>query len=192
MSRDADRPAGSDGDDVQLVARMATGDRSAFAEIYDRHAPLLMSFAKKILGSTDEAADLLHDVFLEAWEQASSYDAARATVRAWLIVRLRSRAIDRLTSARARRTVRLESPDARTKQSTDAMGTVELLGVRHALGRVAPDVREVLELTYFFGLTAAEIAARLDLPIGTVKSRRARGLQLLEQTLADGVIDGDG
>jgi RNA polymerase sigma-70 factor (ECF subfamily) len=192
MSRDADRPAGSGGDDVQLVARMATGDRAAFAEIYDRHAPMLMSFAKKMLGSTDEAADLLHDVFLEAWEQASSYDAARATVRAWLIVRLRSRAIDRLTSARARRTVRLESPDARTKASTDAMGTPELLGVRHALGRVAPDVREVLELTYFFGLTASEIAARLDVPIGTVKSRRARGLQLLEQTLADGVIDGGG
>jgi RNA polymerase sigma-70 factor (ECF subfamily) len=192
MSRDADRPAGSDGDDVQLVARMATGDRSAFAEIYDRHAPMLMSFAKKILGSTDEAADLLHDVFLEAWEQASSYDAARATVRAWLIVRLRSRAIDRLTSARARHTVQLESSDARATESAGAMGAPELLGVRHALGRVAPDVREVLELTYFFGLTAAEIAARLDLPIGTVKSRRARGLQLLEQTLTDGVIDGDG
>jgi RNA polymerase sigma-70 factor (ECF subfamily) len=191
MSGDADRRADSD-DDAELVARMATGDRAAFAEIYDRHAPMLMSFAKRVLGTTDDAADLLHDVFLEAWEQATSYDPARATVRTWFVVRLRSRAIDRLTSARARRTVRLDSPDARATQTADGLGAPELLGVRHALDRVASDVREVLELTYFFGLTAAEIAARLDVPIGTVKSRRARGLQLLEQTLADGVIDGDG
>ena len=129
MSGDADRSVGSD-DDARLVARMATGDRAAFAEIYDRHGPMLMSFARRVLGTTDDAADLLHDVFLEAWEQASSYDPARATVRAWLIIRLRSRAIDRLTSARARRTVRLDSPDARATETADALGAAESLGGR--------------------------------------------------------------
>jgi RNA polymerase sigma-70 factor, ECF subfamily len=190
MSGNTERPGVSD-DDVRLVARMAAGDRTALAELYDRHSPMLTSFAKRILGAPHEAADVLHDVFLEAWEQASAYDPERAPVRTWLAVRLRSRALDRLSSARARRTVQLDDAEGGRLDSLATTPAPESLGVRHALDRIPHDTREVLELTYFLGLTATEIAARLDVPIGTVKSRRARGLQLLEEVLTDGAINGD-
>ena len=75
--------------DVELMQRAQSGDTEAFAAIYDRHAGALLALAQRMLGG--EALDLLHDVFLEAWQEVRSYDPSRATPRTWLLVRLRSR-----------------------------------------------------------------------------------------------------
>src|SRR5262245_50133881 len=85
--------------DTVLVAAVAAGDRGALARLYDRYAVTLLAVGQRILGGRREAEDLVHDVFLEAWRQASGYDPARGTVRAWLLVRLRSRALDRHRAA---------------------------------------------------------------------------------------------
>ncbi|HEX6766586.1 MAG TPA: sigma factor, partial [Polyangiaceae bacterium] len=85
--------------DADIVARMARGDRAALGELYGRHAGRVLALLLKILGDRAEAEDLLHDVFLETWRHAAAYSPERGTVAAWLVLRARSRAIDRRRSA---------------------------------------------------------------------------------------------
>src|SRR5262245_49240698 len=100
------------GEDGEIVAAIVGGDRPALARLYARYASSLMAIGVRILGDRREAEDLLHDVFLEVWRHAAHYDAARGTVRAWLLMRMRSRALDRKKSAGFSRVVPLEERPA--------------------------------------------------------------------------------
>ena len=81
--------------DAARVAQMATGSTEALAALYDSHAAPMFALAQRMLGDRRDAEDLVHDVFLEAWRRSSAYDPARGSVRSWLLVRVRSRALDR-------------------------------------------------------------------------------------------------
>src|SRR6476620_1576645 len=94
---------GDDADDVRLVAAMANGDRGALAELYERHAGVLLAVGLRIVRERREAEDLLHDVLLEAWRHAKDFDPKRGRVRTWLAIRMRSRALDLQKSARVSR-----------------------------------------------------------------------------------------
>jgi RNA polymerase sigma-70 factor, ECF subfamily len=173
--------------DLELMQRAGAGEVEAFAAIYDRHAPALLALAQRMLTGASEAQDLLHDVFLEAWQGAREYDPDRASVRTWLLVRARSRALDRI-GRRAREhtaqsSLRAEPAAARAHASTAE--TERRVAVRQALDELDEAVRETLELSYFAGLTADEIAEHMAVPVGTVRSRLARGLQRLAQVLSD-------
>src|SRR5947207_11535376 len=85
-----------------LIRVMAAGDREAFARFYDRYAPLVFPFVLRIVRDRTDAADVLQDVFWEAWRRAASYDVARGTPAAWIVMRARTRAIDRVRGARRR------------------------------------------------------------------------------------------
>jgi RNA polymerase sigma-70 factor (ECF subfamily) len=124
----------------------------------------------------------LQDVFLEAWQHAGDYDRTKASVQTWLAVRLRSRALDRLGRAEARRTRPLDESAELVRALPDgaAASAVDGLAVRRALERLEANVRSVLERSYYDGLTAREIAEQDGVPLGTVKSRLARGLDALE------------
>lgn len=172
------------------------GDPAALGRLYDRHAPLLLALGLRILGDRGRAEDVLHDVFLEAWHHAGDFNPARGTVRAWLATRMRSRALDRRTSVQRQ----LRLAEQATQQAAEAHGTglagsgAELgTDVAAALdsGRVQaqvsgmpPELAVVIELAYFEGLSSSEIAEHLKIPIGTVKSRTARALTMLRQTLS--------
>ena len=96
------RTPARDGDpatDVRLMAALAAGDRQALGQLYDRQGPLLLALGLRMLGDRAVAEDVLHDVFLEAWHHAREFDPARGTVRAWLVTRMRSRCLDRRTTA---------------------------------------------------------------------------------------------
>jgi RNA polymerase sigma-70 factor (ECF subfamily) len=166
--------------DEELVRRICHGDSSALGALYDRYAPLLFTTSLRILGSRSEAEDLLHDVLLEAWQSAKKYDPARGSVRTWLLVRLRSRALDRLSRA-APAALGANEPAV---NGLGAQQTGDRLAIVQALERLDADVRTVLELVYFRGLTGREISERVGVPLGTVKSRLARGLEALEALLA--------
>lgn len=173
--------------DADLVQSIANGDRAALGQLYDRHAPLLLGVARRVLRSGSEAEDLVHDVFLEAWRHAKHFDGARGTVRAWLVVRVRSRALDRLKSGAATRVVSLETTTIAVEPSVepvDVTGRTEAAVVQRALDRLAPAQREVVELGYFEGLSLSDIAERLATPVGTIKSRLARALTKLREDLA--------
>jgi len=168
--------------DIELMQRAAAGDPEAFAAIYDRHAGALLALARRMLPRSDDALDLLHDVFLEAWQHVREYDGSRASPRTWLIVRLRSRAFDRRARA-----ARGEGAVRELEISPALQGLHGNIDRQHdiaqALLELDGDVRRVLELTYFDGLTAVEISDRNGIPIGTVRSRLSRGVDQLRRLL---------
>lgn len=170
----------SNAGDAALVLAIARGDRESLAKLYDRYAGILMAVGQRILHERREAEDLLHDVFLEVWRQAADYDAERGSVRAWLLLRMRSRALDRRKSAGYARVVSLEERREDPRGGgEDPLLSPDREAVRRALADLPSDQRQVLELGYFEGLSSSEIAERIDTPVGTVKSRVAAALAKL-------------
>lgn len=172
--------------DHQLIIAVAGGDRQALGRLYDRYAPVLRAVGVRVMGNPRDAEDLVHDVFLETWRHAHDYDPARGSLRAWLILRMRSRAIDRCRSPAHSRTVPMDNPLAHEVAAPEVEpgGGDDHRRVRRAVERLAPELREVLGLSYFHGLSGSEIAARTGWPLGTVKSRMAKALSLLRTELA--------
>jgi len=168
----------ADAADAALVARMASGDRQAMADLYQRHAGLLLGLALRIVRERREAEDLLHDVFLEAWRAAKDFDPKRGRVRTWLTIRMRSRSLDHQKSARVARNAGDAALDAVVDPGRDEGPGAgrDHARVREAVAALGTEQRQVLELAYFEGLSCSEIAARVAIPIGTVKSRLSAGL----------------
>ena len=166
---------------TDLIRRMADGDRDAFARFYDLHAPLAYGVLRRML-PPEEAAEVLQDVFWELWRAADEFDADRGTPAAWVLVRARSRGIDRLRTAR-RREEMTATPlaDALADETAPNPGVLveERDAVRGALAALPENQRDVIELAFFGGLTQTEIAARLGQPLGTVKTRMRLGMDRL-------------
>src|ERR1044072_2268160 len=139
----AGAPPSDDADDEVLVAAMAAGDRAALATLYERHSPLLLGLALRIVRERREAEDLLHDVFLEAWRTAKDFDPKRGRVRTWLAIRMRSRALDLQKSARVSR----NAGDAGLELLVDERegASPDHARVRAVLADLSVDQRKVLE-----------------------------------------------
>jgi len=179
-------PLMNDATDKQLVEDMARGDQAAVAELYDRYSGLLLGVARKLQPGRTDLEDLVHDVFLEAWRNAAKYDGDRASVRTWLLVRLRSRSLDRLRSAaEARRVDAPDGPPEPPPESPRMTAKLDAARVDAALQDLPEAHRAVLELAYRRGLSSSEIAEKLGVPIGTVKSRTKVALDRLRTRFAD-------
>jgi RNA polymerase sigma-70 factor, ECF subfamily len=155
--------------------RVARGDRAALSQLYTTFAPMMMGLAERIMRDPKEAEDLIHDVFVEAWRRAGDYDPTRSSVKAWLLMMVRSRALDRLRSARAKQ-ITLVAVVPEVEAVTNDSELCERGQLHVALSRLTPEQRSVLELGYFQGLSSQEIASALGVPLGTVKSRVAAAL----------------
>jgi len=175
-----------DADDATLVAAIARGDRAAMAQLYDRYASLLLGLASRVVGDRVHAEDVLHDALLEAWHRAGEYDPARGSVRAWLVTRVRSRALDEQQGKARRRRLLRNNPDSLTMARFQAPdfrdGDNER--VRRTLADLPVELGVVVNLVYYEGLTSTVAGSRLGIPNGTVKSRLARAMTLLRQQLA--------
>ncbi|HEX2735939.1 MAG TPA: sigma-70 family RNA polymerase sigma factor [Polyangiaceae bacterium] len=171
--------------DLALVERMAKGDRTALAELYNRHAPRLMSLLLRMLGNRQDAQDLLHDVFLEAWAKADDYSELRGSVSVWLGLRARSRALDRLRSSPRTRTASLgeELLASLRDPAADPERTSEHARLLQSLQQLTLEEQEVIIWGYFEGLSSSEIAEQLQIPVGTVKSRTRAALSKLRSGL---------
>jgi len=179
-------------DDAAWLARAASGDGAALGALYDRHARGVYSLALRVLGVEADAEDVVQEVFAQAWRQASRYDEARGTVAAWLLIMTRTRAIDRLRARQARPDTANATPDevwdlraAPTVDPAEAIAAEQdAARVREALAELPLMQRLALELAYFEGLTQSQIAARLEEPLGTVKTRIRVGLLKLRDALS--------
>jgi RNA polymerase sigma-70 factor (ECF subfamily) len=176
--------------DQAALARMARGEGEAVAELYDRHARPIYSLALRILGDVADAEDVVQEVFAQAWRQASRYSASRGAVAAWLLTLARSRAIDRLRARRARpggssdALAANQVIDAGPPVDSQVLSSEQVARVRAALDELPLLQRVAIELAYFEGLTHAEIAARLEQPLGTVKTRIRLAMLKLRDALA--------
>jgi RNA polymerase sigma-70 factor (ECF subfamily) len=176
-------------DDRATVSRMAGGDSSALADLYDRHARAIYSLALRILADAAEAEDVVQDVFTQAWRQATRYDADRAPVAGWLMIMTRARSLDRLRRRRARiATTELDPATAHPRdpeldQESQAITAEQAETLRGALGVLPDSQRTAIELAYYEGLSQSDIAARLQQPLGTVKTRIRTGLLRLRDAL---------
>jgi RNA polymerase sigma-70 factor (ECF subfamily) len=183
-----------------LASRIAAGDEAAFMEAYDRHADALFGVVTRLLGDRDTASEIVQETYLALWQRAALFDPGAGTMRGWLMRIARNRTIDRLRadarrprlarsivgvgeeSERLERTPTAGGPADDPEASFEARWTRAV--VRTALTIVPPDERQVLVLAYDDGLSQSEIAERLAIPIGTVKSRTRRALARLREMLA--------
>ena len=177
--------------DQSAVVRMAAGDQAALAEFYDRHGRAVYSLAFRILRDQRDAEEVVQDVFAQAWRESARYNTRRGSVMAWLMTLTRSRAVDRLRGRRSRpenalaADPRAEITDAAALADEQLAWSVRADLVRAALDALPVLQRVAIELAFYEGLTHAEIAARLEEPLGTVKTRIRQGLLKLRERLAD-------
>jgi RNA polymerase sigma-70 factor (ECF subfamily) len=177
--------------DEELMSRVHAGDARAFEVVFDRHADAAFSLAYRMCGRRSTAEDVVQEAFLSLWRSGARYDAARGSVRAWVLGVVRNRAIDlfRRESGRTRRDVSAEGVLERMPAPEDTAGEVQrqqdASDVRHALEDLPADQRQVIELAYFGGFTHSQIAEMLQLPAGTVKGRMRLGLTKLRMALGD-------
>lgn len=173
----------TDHEDIELMSALAGGNPAALARLYDRHADSLFALALHILRDRTEAEDLLHDVFLEVWHSAASFDPNRGRVFIWLAVRMRSRSLDVAKSARRVRRVDAPQIFGQLVDESSAEPGLDDDRVHDALASLPPTQRSVVELAYFAGLSFREVSMCEALPLGTVKSRMATALAHLRRTL---------
>jgi RNA polymerase sigma-70 factor, ECF subfamily len=169
-------------DERALVTRFATGDRDAVTELYERYSRPLYTVAMSVLRDSERACDCVQESFIKAWQAAASIDPARP-ISPWLYAIARRTAIDILRrESRVRPTGEQDDVDAAVLP-VSFESTWEAWEVRRALDELSPDEQKVLRLAYFEGRTQSDIAERLGVPLGTVKSRSHRAHHHLAERL---------
>ena len=175
---------------ISYVQGIAKGDQAALAALYDSTNRLIYGLILRVLGDAGTAEEVLLDVYTQVWRQATSYDTSRGMPLAWLTTIARSRAIDRLRSGWQDQR-RKEPMDLLKDRETAAASPEDMTViserqrfVRSALALLSPEQREVIELAYYGGLSHSEIAAKLNQPLGTVKTRTRLGMIKLREALA--------
>ena len=174
--------------DRRLLALVAAGEPAALAGLFDRHAAAVLGLLTRMLGRQGEAEEVLQEVFLWVWQHPLRYDACRSSLRGWLLVLARSRALDVLRASRSRRLrevgVAQERPAALEPVPLEALEDRERRRrIAAALGGLPPEQRQCIELAFFAGLSHTQVAARLHQPLGTVKSRIQLGMAKLRVAL---------
>jgi RNA polymerase sigma-70 factor (ECF subfamily) len=174
----------------QLIAQTAQGDQAALATLYDRTSPQVYGLVLKILDNREAAEEVTLDVYTQVWRQAHNYDETRGTPGGWLMTLARTRAIDRYRAGAAERG-RIESLDAveffasdRETPEQELTGHQRRRYVQQAMALLTAEQRQAIALAYFFGLSQSEIADKLKLPLGTVKTRMRLGMIRLREALA--------
>jgi RNA polymerase sigma-70 factor (ECF subfamily) len=160
---------------AELVKRMAAGYQDALAQLYDATSSMVNGLLLRILEHSQDAEEVLMDVYMKAWKYASGYSERRGSVRAWLLIMARNAAIDRIRHRRAQPSTLTYEPDIFPEPvAPDASPEEESalrehrVRVQQVLKKLPAEQREALVLAFFAGLTHAELAERLGEPLGTV------------------------
>ena len=177
--------------DRELISRIRGGDEDAFKGLFRRYAPSARALAQRVVRQPNLAEEIVQETFLSIWENPDGYDSGRGSVRSWLMTTVHHRAVDAVRREEAhRRRADEAAGDTVIFVQDPADQVVEEVGlpqeraaVLSALDGLPPEQRQVIELMYFDGLTQSKIADRLQLPLGTVKSRTLLGMRRLRTSL---------
>jgi RNA polymerase sigma-70 factor (ECF subfamily) len=178
--------------DEEVMQLVQDGDPRAFELLYDRHGGAAFSVGYRMVGNSAAAEDIAQEAFLSIWRSRLRYDAARGSVRTWILGIVHNRAIDglRRNSVHERRRGSMEGVEERheapERTDVEAVRRDEARSVRSALRTLPDQQRRAIELAYFGGFSHSQIAEMLDMPIGTVKGRMRLGLAKMRERLAEG------
>jgi RNA polymerase sigma-70 factor, ECF subfamily len=182
--------------DEEVMQLVGEGDPRAFELVYDRHGGAAFSLAYRMVGQRVVAEEIVQEAFLSIWRSRMRYDAARGSVRTWVLGIVHNRGVDALRRGAVhdrRREItegvedRQEAPE---RTDVEAVRRDEARSVRNALEALPDDQRRTIELAYFGGFSHSQIAELLGEPIGTVKGRMRLGLDKLRRQLAEGFAQG--
>lgn len=175
--------------DAALVQRLLQRDVRAFEELYERHSRMVYGLVLRIVQQASTAEEVVQDIFLQLWRNASQYDVSRGPFLPWLLTLARNRALDqlRLKSERQRRREEQTEELPPVVTAPDFEGSLDekrrATRVRELIASLQPQQKRAIELAYFEGLSHSEIAAKLQEPLGTVKSWIRNGLLKLKEGL---------
>jgi RNA polymerase sigma-70 factor (ECF subfamily) len=180
--------------DEALVALVARGEEAALGELYDRISRVAYGLALRVLRDERHAEDAVQEAFLQVWRNAASFRPERAKASTWILTLVHRRAVDLVRREERRHTEPItdDTPLPAAGERTDEAAWLrfERERVQKALGQL-PDVqREALELAYYGGYSQSELAERLGVPLGTIKSRMFAGLARLRELLDDTTEEG--
>jgi len=183
--------------DQDLLQRIAKKQDIALSELYDRHSKLLFSMALTILHDTDDAEDVLQEVFVQVWRKAAQYQPDLGAPKNWLVRIAHNRAINLLRSRRSRErqnevslsvdgnssSVEVANLGSEENPLIDIVRQSETETIGRALGTLPEEQRILVELAFYQGYSHSEISEKLGLPLGTVKTRIRSGIQALREQL---------
>ena len=177
-------PAAND----DLLARVALGDQAAFAELYDNMAPRVLGLVKRLLRDHAQSEEVTQEIFLEIWQNATRYDSSKGGASGWILTMTHRRAVDRVRASQASRDrdVKIGVRDYVSEYdnvSETVQVRMESERVEKAMQRLTELQRQAVTLAYYGGLSHSEVAEKLSVPIGTVKTRLRDGLIRLRDEL---------
>ncbi len=190
-SHDPTSPAGPDTSELAgLLCACGRGDEARFAELYDATSPRVFGLVLRVLRDQSQAEEVTQEVYLEIWRSSSRYNPQRGNALSWLMTMAHRRAVDRVRTAhsQSRRDVAYELRETTIpfdSTSEEAHRNLDGGRVRLALAELSDVQREAVRLAYFGGCTHREVACRLDLPVGTAKTRIRDGLIRLRRILGE-------
>jgi RNA polymerase sigma-70 factor, ECF subfamily len=176
--------------DLELIKSLSAGQPESLGKIYDRYGSAVYRLALKMSPSPSDAEDLTQEVFLAFWRGLERYDAQRGSLLAFLLVMTRSRALNKIRQTTAQQGLAARyGQQLPTNDRSPALEAVQLQELSEKMGvaleQLPPEQRQTLEMAYYEGLSQSMIANRLDIPLGTVKTRSRQGLLKLKQLLMD-------
>ncbi|WP_241972703.1 ECF RNA polymerase sigma factor SigK [Cryobacterium cryoconiti] len=178
---DVDRESTVPASQEELLGRVAQGDEAAFGELYDRMAPRVLGLVRRLLVDPAQSEEVAQEIFLEIWQTATRYEAQRGGASTWILTMAHRRAVDRIRSSQASRDrdVKIGIRDlavAYDEVSETVAVRIEHERVEKAMSRLTELQRQAISLAYYGGLSQSEVAERLQIPLGTVKTRLRDGL----------------
>lgn len=173
---------------AELLGRVALGDEDAFSDLYDDTAPLLFGLIRRVVRDVAMSEEVLQEVFVEVWRQATRFEARRGSARGWLCTIAHRRAVDTVRSSEAARRRDSEEGLLQMEQQVvdvqeEGIMRVESQRVRTAMAALTSPQSEAIRLAYFGGYSHREVAALLDIPVGTAKTRIRDGMIVLRDRL---------
>ncbi|WP_241985618.1 MULTISPECIES: ECF RNA polymerase sigma factor SigK [Cryobacterium] len=178
---DVDRESTVPDSQEELLGRVAQGDEAAFGELYDQIAPRVLGLVRRLLVDPAQSEEVTQEIFLEIWQTATRYEAQRGGASTWILTMAHRRAVDRIRSSQASRDrdVKIGIRDlavAYDEVSETVAVRIEHERVEKAMSRLTELQRQAISLAYYGGLSQSEVAERLQIPLGTVKTRLRDGL----------------
>ncbi|WP_345235805.1 RNA polymerase sigma factor [Hymenobacter saemangeumensis] len=165
----------------ELIYRLQSRDEAAMAVFYRQYGKLLYPVILRIVGQRPSAEDVLQDSMLKIWRSFASYDASKGHLFSWALRVCRNTAIDHVRDRRVQASRRTQTLDdsAAGRQAAPSSFSPEHVGVREFADRLRPEYRRLINLLYFDGLTQAEAAEALQMPLGTVKTHSRQAIREL-------------